>query len=75
MKTSISTIADIALTVWILTVAVIYFGGYFFPNSIGIWTGHAIIVYAVMLLAAVGVLAAKFLAASDDKKRGAGSDV
>ncbi|BDI31258.1 hypothetical protein CCAX7_33090 [Capsulimonas corticalis] len=75
MKTSIPLAADIALTVWVVTVAVVYFGGYFAPNSIGIWTGHAIVVYALMLLASVGVLATKFLAASDDKKRSADSDV
>ncbi|MEO7717404.1 MAG: hypothetical protein ABIY70_14485 [Capsulimonas sp.] len=75
MKTSLPPIADIALSFWVLTVAVVYFGGYFLPNSIGLWTGHTVVVYAVMLLAAVAVLAAKFLAASDDKKRSADSDM
>ena len=75
MKTSLPAIADIALSCWVLTVAVVYFGGYFFPLSVGAWTGSALVVYALMLLAAVGVLAAKFLAASDHQKRSADSDV
>lgn len=47
-----SRIADIALTAWILFVAVAYFGGYFLPQ-IGESTAVLVKVYAGMLIAAV----------------------
>ena len=53
--------ADWLLTVWIVAVGVFYFGGYFFPVLIGRYTAAASALYALMLLAAVGALAVRFL--------------
>ena len=53
--------ADWLLTAWVLAVGVFYFGGYFFPASIGRYTAAASAIYALMLLISAGVLALRFL--------------
>ena len=55
-----SRIADIALSTWILFVAVVYFGGYFSP-AIGSMTLAFGKVYAAMLIASVIVVSLRWL--------------
>ncbi len=52
--------ADLLLTFWVLLVAALYFGGYFFPG-IGAWTGSASAFYAFMLLISAVILARRYL--------------
>ena len=52
--------ADLLLTLWVLVVGVIYFGGYFVP-AIGALTLNASAFYALMVLVSVLVLALRFL--------------
>lgn len=56
--------ADILLTVWVLVVGVIYFGGYFVP-AIGALTPNASAFYALMVLVSVLVLALRYLRRSE----------
>ncbi len=53
--------ADILLTLWVLAVALFFFGGYALPAQIGIYTSAGAGVYALMLLASVGTLALNYL--------------
>ena len=53
--------ADLLLIVWVLVVAVFYFGGYFLPGLIGVYTPSGTAIYALVLLVAVGTLAWKYL--------------
>ena len=53
--------ADLLLIVWVLTVAVFYFGGYFFPALIGVYTQSGAASYALVLLIAVGRMAWNYL--------------
>ena len=53
--------ADVLLTLWVIIVAVFFFGGYFLPAQIGSYTQAGSALYALMLLVAVGMLAWKFL--------------
>lgn len=53
--------ADILLTLWVIVVTVFFFGGYFFPLFIGIYTQVGGAFYALMLLVSAGTLAWKFL--------------
>ena len=55
-----SRIADIALSAWILFVAVAYFGGYFWP-AIGSMTPPFGKVYAAMLAVSVIVVCWRWL--------------
>jgi hypothetical protein len=55
-----SRIADIALSAWILFVAVVYFGGYFNP-AIGLLTPVLGKVYAGMLIASAIVVCWRWL--------------
>ncbi len=57
--------ADILLTLWVLVVAVFFFGGYFLPASIGVYTQAGSALYALMLLVSVGTLAWKYLHRDD----------
>lgn len=59
--------ADILLTVWVLTVALFFFGGFALPAQIGIYTSAGAGVYALMLLVAVGTLALRYLNRSPEK--------
>jgi len=65
--------ADSLLTLWVLVVAVFYFGGYFLPAQIGIYTQAGAAFYALMLLVSAGTLAWNYLhraeKASDETKR------
>lgn len=53
--------ADVLLTLWVLVVAVFFFGGYYFPQQIGVYTQVGAGFYALMLLASVGTLAWNYL--------------
>ncbi len=53
--------ADLLLTFWVIVVAVFYFGGYFLPAQIGVYTQIGAGVYALMLLVSVGMLAWNYL--------------
>ncbi len=53
--------ADWLLTVWVLTVGVFYFGGYFLPSAIGRYTASASALYALMLLVSAGFGALQYL--------------
>jgi hypothetical protein len=61
--------ADALLTVWIVTVGVIYFGGYFLP-ALGSLTGAGAAFYAAMLLVSAIVVARRFLHRSSTGKSG-----
>ena len=57
--------ADLLLTVWVLVVAVFFFGVYFVP-TVGLWTdsvGAAL--YTIMILVSAGTLAVKYLHRND----------
>ena len=60
--------ADILLTLWVLVVAVFFFGGYFFPTQIGVYTQAGAGFYALMLLASAGTLAWNYLHRTDTPK-------
>jgi hypothetical protein len=60
-----SRIADVLLTLWIVTVGVIYFGGYFLP-ALGGLTGAGAAFYALMLLISAILVARRFLHRSSD---------
>jgi len=53
--------ADILLTLWVIIVAVFFFGGYFLPAQIGVYTQAGSALYALMLLVSVGMLAWNYL--------------
>ena len=61
--------ADWLLIVWVLVVAVFYFGGYFLPDVIGRYTVPASALYALMLLVSAGTLAARYLGQSKDSSK------
>ena len=63
--------ADVLLTLWVLVVAIFFFGGYFLPASIGIYTQAGSALYALMLLVSVGTLAWKYLHRGDKAQNGA----
>lgn len=63
--------ADLLLTLWVLVVAVVYFGGYFLPAQIGIYTPFGAVFYAVMLLVSIGTLAWNYLHRTEAKPDGA----
>jgi len=69
---------DLALTVFSATVALIYFGGYYFPQPVGSWTGLGMLVYLLMLIFAALNVAFRYLGKSKtsgssppESKRGA----
>jgi len=53
--------ADLLLTLWVISVAVFFFGGYFLPGQIGVYTQAGSACYALMLLVSVGTLAWNYL--------------
>ncbi len=53
--------ADLLLTLWVIVVAVFFFGGYFLPAQIGVYTQAGAAFYALMLLVSVGTLAWNYL--------------
>ena len=57
--------ADLLLTLWVLVVAVFYFGGYFLPAQIGVYTQAGAGFYALMLLVSAGTLAWSYLHRAD----------
>ncbi len=66
--------ADALLTLWVLVVAVFYFGGYFLPAQIGVYTQLGAVFYALMLLVSAGVLAWNYLHRTDAKRGNVKSD-
>ena len=52
--------ADLLLTVWVLVVAVIFFGVYADPH-IGLWTDTASAFYVLMVLVSAVALAVRYL--------------
>ena len=52
---------DLLLTLWVIAIAVFYFGGYFLPAQIGVYTQVGAGIYALMLLISVGTLAWNYL--------------
>ena len=61
--------ADILLTVWVLAVALFFFGGFVLPAQIGIYTSAGAGLYALLLLASVGTLALRYLNRSPEKDK------
>ncbi len=59
--------ADLLLTLWVIVVALFYFGGYFLPAEIGAYTEQGAKVYALMALVSGGILAARFLGRKEEK--------
>ncbi len=59
--------ADALLTLWVVVVAVFYFGGYFLPAQIGVYTQIGAAFYALMLLVSVGTLAWNYLHRAETK--------
>lgn len=51
---------DLIVTAWIGLVAVVYYGGYWWPARIGIITAQFIPVYAAMLLLSVCIAALRY---------------
>lgn len=66
--------ADLLLTLWVLVVAVFYFGGYFLPAQIGVYTQVGAAFYALMLLIAAGTLAWNYLHRAETKNNAAKKD-
>jgi len=66
--------ADALLTLWVLVVAVFYFGGYFLPDQIGVYTQAGSAFYALMLLIAAGTLAWNYLHRPDADKNNTKND-
>ncbi len=52
--------ADALLTIWVIVVGIVYFGGLFWP-AVGALTGNFAAFYGVMVLAGALTLAQKFL--------------
>ncbi len=61
--------ADILLTVWVLVVALFFFGGYALPAQIGVYTSAGAGLYALMLLASAGTLALRYLNRSPEAQK------
>lgn len=66
--------ADILLTLWVVVVAVFFFGGYFLPAQIGFYIQAGAAFYALMLLASAGTLAWNYLHRADVDKEAAKKD-
>jgi len=60
--------ADLLLTLWVIFVGVFFFGGYFLPRQIGIYTQAGAGIYALMLLVSAGALAWNYLHRADAQK-------
>ena len=60
--------ADGLLTLWVLVVTVFYFGGYFLPAQIGVYTQVGAGFYALMLLISAGTLAWNYLHRAEANK-------
>jgi hypothetical protein len=52
---------DLLSTAWVVFVAVIYYGGYANPQSLGVFTGPGCAVYGAVLLIAVVAAARRYL--------------
>ncbi len=62
--------SDLLLTVWVIVVGVVYFGGYFVP-TIGALTPNVSVVYALMVLVSALMLTMRYLRRGGaDKKNG-----
>jgi hypothetical protein len=53
--------ADLIGTAWIIVVAIVYFGGYFWPEQIGTLTARFEAIYAFMVLLTAAVLTLRYL--------------
>jgi uncharacterized membrane protein len=78
MSTKSNFWVDIALVVFAATVALIYFGGFYYPALLGAWTGLGMMVYLILLVIAVFYNLFQWLGrskdsenASQDTKKGA----
>ncbi len=60
--------ADLLLTFWVIVVGVFFFGGYFLPAQIGVYTQAGAGFYALMLLVSAGTLAWNYLHRGDADK-------
>ena len=77
MSTKSTFWVDASLVVFVATVALIYFGGYYFPQPVGNWTGLGMLVYLLMVVFAALYTAFPYLyrgkindnAPHDTKKR------
>lgn len=45
-----SVVLDIISSLWVIVVAVIFYGGYYQPDTVGIETGKAIVIYAALII-------------------------
>ena len=64
MRKNSAGLIDTALTIFAMVVAVVYFGGYYFPHPVGNWTGLGMLFYLLMLLLAVIYQVFQYLARS-----------
>ncbi len=62
--------ADVLLTLWVVVVGVFFFGGYYFPQQVGVYTQAGAGFYALMLLLSAGTLAWNYLHRTDAPKTG-----
>ena len=53
--------ADALLTLWVVVVAVVYFGGYFWPEAVGVYAAAGRTFYAALLLVAAVSLTLRYL--------------
>ncbi|MDQ2800960.1 MAG: hypothetical protein M3Y13_15110 [Armatimonadota bacterium] len=62
--------ADLLLTLWVVVVAVVYFGGFLLPAQIGVYTPFGAVFYALMLLISISTLAWNYLHRTQTKSDG-----
>lgn len=56
-----SILADLCALAWVVFVGVMYFGGYFSPETVGVFTGQSCIIYGGVLLLAAASAALRYL--------------
>ena len=77
MGTKSTFLVDAVIVVFAVTVALIYFGGYYYPQPVGNWTDLGMLVYLLMLVFAALYTTSEFFkrsktndqAAHETKKR------
>jgi len=62
-----SIIVDLPAALWVLFVGVIFYGGYFWPDTVGMFTGQACVIYLAVLLIAVALAVVSGLAGPKSK--------
>jgi hypothetical protein len=54
-------ILDVLVSLWVVFVGIVYYGGYWMPRSIGVATGRLSVAYATMILISAAILCVRFL--------------